>query len=66
MHVHTYRDESHCRHFDLISEGKRPRTIDLVSAVMSGMLVMGFACALNACSRAGARSATQGASAGPV
>jgi hypothetical protein len=46
MHLHTYRDESHCRHFDLISEGKRPRTIDLVSAVMSGMLVMGFACAL--------------------
>jgi hypothetical protein len=46
MHLRTYRDESHCRHFDLISEGKRPRTIDLVSVVMSGMLVMGFVCAL--------------------
>ena len=46
MHLHTYRDESHCRHFDLISEGKRPRTIDLVLAVTSSMLVVGFACAL--------------------
>jgi hypothetical protein len=46
MHIHTYRDENHCRHFDLISEGKRPRTIDLVLAVTSGMLVVGFACAL--------------------
>jgi hypothetical protein len=46
MHLHTYRDESHCRHFDLISEGKHPRTIDLVLAVTSGILVVGFACAL--------------------
>ena len=44
MHLHTYRDESHCRHFDLISEGKRPRTIDLVSAVMSGKLKMVAQC----------------------
>jgi hypothetical protein len=46
MHLHTYRDESHCRHFDLISEGKRPRKIDLVLAVASSMLVIGFVCAL--------------------
>jgi hypothetical protein len=46
MHLHTYRDESRCRHFDLISEGKQPRTIDLVLAVTSGILVVGFACAL--------------------
>jgi len=46
MHLHTYRDESRCRHFDLISEGKQPRTIDLVLAAMSGILMVGFACAL--------------------
>jgi hypothetical protein len=46
MHLHTYRDESRSRHFDLISEGKHPRSIDLVSVVTSGMLAAGFACAL--------------------
>jgi hypothetical protein len=46
MHLHTYRDESRCRHFDLISGGKRPRTIDLVLAITSSILVVGFACAL--------------------
>jgi hypothetical protein len=46
MHLHTYRDESRSRHFDLISGGKHPRSIDLVLAVTSGMLVVGFACAL--------------------
>jgi hypothetical protein len=46
MHLHTYRDESRSRHFDLISGGKRPRSIDLVVAITSGMLVVGFACAL--------------------
>ena len=46
MHLHTYRDESRSRHFDLISEGKSPRSIDLVVAITSGILVGGFACAL--------------------
>ena len=46
MHLHTYRDESRSRHFDLISGGKHPRSIDLVLVVISGMLVAGFACAL--------------------
>ena len=46
MRLQTYRDESHSRHFDLISGGERPRTIDLVSAAALGMLVVGFACAL--------------------
>jgi hypothetical protein len=46
MHLHTYRDESRSRHFDLISGGKRPRSIDLVFAITSGVLVVGFACAL--------------------
>jgi hypothetical protein len=46
MHLHTYRDESGSRHLDLISGGKHPRSIDLVLAVTSGMLVVGFACAL--------------------
>ena len=46
MRLQTNRDESHFRHFDLITGGERPRSIDLVSAVASGMLVVGFACAL--------------------
>jgi hypothetical protein len=46
MHLHTYRDENHSRHFDLISEGQRPRSIDLVVAIIAGMLAVGFACAL--------------------
>ena len=46
MRIQTYRDESRSRHFDLISAGERPRSIDLVWATTSGMLVVGFACAL--------------------
>ena len=46
MHLHTYRDESRARHFDLISGGKSPRSIDLVVAVTAGILVIGFASAL--------------------
>ena len=46
MHLQTYRDESRSRHFDLISGGQRPRSIDLVVAITSGMLVVGFASAL--------------------
>jgi hypothetical protein len=46
MHLHTYRDESRSRHFDLISGGEHPRSIDLVSAIAAGILVIGFACAL--------------------
>jgi hypothetical protein len=46
MRLQTYRDESHSRHFDLISGGERPRSIDLVLVATSGMLVVGFACAL--------------------
>jgi hypothetical protein len=46
MHLHKYRDESRARHFDLISAGKSPRSIDLVAAITSGILMIGFACAL--------------------
>jgi hypothetical protein len=46
MRLQTYRDESRSRHFDLIWGGKHPRSIDLVSVATSGMLVVGFACAL--------------------
>jgi hypothetical protein len=47
MHLHTYRDQSHCTHFDLIGGGgKSPRTIDLVSVIASSLLVIGFVCAL--------------------
>ena len=45
MRLQTYRDESRSRHFDLIFGGKHPRSIDLVLVTISGMLVVGFACA---------------------
>ena len=48
MRLQTYRDESRSRHFDLILGGEHPRSIDLVLATISGMLVVGFACALMA------------------
>jgi hypothetical protein len=46
MRLQTYRDESRSRHFDLIFGGEHPRSIDLVLVIISGMLVVGFACAL--------------------
>jgi hypothetical protein len=46
MRIQTYRDESRSRHFDLVRTGEHPRSIDLVWATTSGMLVVGFACAL--------------------
>jgi hypothetical protein len=46
MRLQTYRDESHFRHLDLISGGKRPRPIDLVVILTSILLVVGAACAL--------------------
>jgi hypothetical protein len=46
IRLKTYRDESRSRHFDLIYGGEHPTSIDLVSVTTSGMLVVGFACAL--------------------
>ena len=46
MRLQTYRDESRSRHFDLICGRERPKSIDLVLVATSGMLVVGFACAL--------------------
>jgi hypothetical protein len=46
MHLHIYRDESRSRHIDLISGGERPRSFDLVLAITSGILLVGFACAV--------------------
>ena len=46
MRLQTYRDESRSRHFDLICGREHPRSIDLVLVITSGMLVVGFACAL--------------------
>ena len=48
MRLHSYRDESHSRHFDLIDGGGHSWSIDLVSVTASGILVVGFACALMA------------------
>jgi hypothetical protein len=46
MRLHTYRDENRSRHFDLISGGDHPRSIDMVSALSAGVLVLAFAFAL--------------------
>jgi hypothetical protein len=48
MHLHTYRDESRSRHFDLIGGREHPWSIDLVVAIALGILLMGFACTLAA------------------
>jgi hypothetical protein len=46
MRVQTYRDESCSRHFDLTGGGGHLWSIDLVAATASGILLIGFACAL--------------------
>lgn len=46
MRIQTYRDERCSRHFDLVSTGEGPTSIDLVGAITSGILVVGFVCAL--------------------
>jgi hypothetical protein len=48
MHLHTYRDESRSRHFDLIGGRGHPWSIDLVTVTASGILVMGFTIAFAA------------------
>ena len=48
MRLHSYLDECHSRHFDLIGGGDRSWSIDLVSVIALGILVVGFACALMA------------------
>jgi hypothetical protein len=48
MHLHTYRDESRSRHFDLIGGRGHPWSIDLVTVIASCILVMGFAIAIGA------------------
>jgi len=48
MRLHSYRDESHSRHLDLIGGGGHRWSIDLVYVTASAILVVGFACALMA------------------
>jgi hypothetical protein len=45
MQLHSYRDESRSRHFDLIGHNW---SIDLVAVVAAGILAAGFACAVTA------------------
>jgi hypothetical protein len=37
MRLHSYRDEGHARHFDLIGGGGHPWSIDLVSVTAHGI-----------------------------
>jgi hypothetical protein len=46
MHLHTYRDEDRSRHLDLIGGPGHPWSIDLVAAIASVLLLVGFGCAL--------------------
>jgi len=48
VRLHSYRDESRSLHCDLIGGRGHPWSIDLVSVTVSGILVVGFACALMA------------------
>ena len=46
MRLQTYRDANRSRHFDLVSGGRHPRSVDLVVILTSILLVVGAACAL--------------------
>lgn len=46
MRIRTYRDEAYSRHFDLVSEGAQPWSVDLVSVSASTLLLAGFVSAL--------------------
>jgi hypothetical protein len=46
MRLHTYRDERHSRHFELIGGGDHPWAIDLVAISAAVTLIAGFAGAL--------------------
>ncbi|HJY91163.1 MAG TPA: hypothetical protein VJ255_12830, partial [Candidatus Acidoferrum sp.] len=46
MHLHSYRDEDRSRHLDLIGGRGHPWSIDLVAAIASALLLVGFGCAL--------------------
>jgi hypothetical protein len=48
MRLHTHIDESRSRHLDLIGGGGHPWSIDLIAVIASGILLMGFACAIAA------------------
>lgn len=48
MRLRTYRDECRSRHFDLTGGAGRPWSIDLVSVIASGILLLGFACSIAA------------------
>ena len=45
MRLHTYRDENRSQHLDLMGHNW---SVDLVAVMASGILVVGFACALAA------------------
>jgi hypothetical protein len=46
MRLHSYMDENRSRHLDLIGGKHHPWSIDLVAVIASGILLMGFACAI--------------------
>jgi hypothetical protein len=46
MHLHSYRDEDRSSHLDLIGGPGHPWSIDLIAAIASVLLLVGFGCAL--------------------
>jgi hypothetical protein len=46
MRLHSYMDENRSRHLDLIGGKHHLWSIDLVAVIASGILLMGFACAI--------------------
>lgn len=48
MRLRAYRDKDHSLHLDLLGNGVKPWTVDLVSTSAAAMLVTAFACALAA------------------
>jgi hypothetical protein len=48
MRLHSYMDENRSRHIDLIGGRSRRWSIDVIAVIASGILLMGFACAVAA------------------
>jgi hypothetical protein len=48
MRLHSYLDDSRSRHLDLIGGRGHRWSIDLIAVIASGILLMGFACAVAA------------------
>ncbi len=48
MHLRVFEDKDGSGHLDIVGDGTRPWTVDLIAVALASMLVLGFVCALAA------------------